>query len=132
MVTAVCTSVHEKQVGRGGPDGGDGGPGGDVVLVADPDLRDLSAFRAKQRFKRGRGEPGPGALKHGATGETVELRAPIRNAGARPGRAGGVRSGDAGCEGSRRARGGRPGNVKRTQDIPDTPGTAVCGDGPPG
>jgi len=65
-------SLHfrrEKHVPRGGPDGGDGGPGGDVVLVADPDLRDLSAFRAKQRFKAGGGEPGRGALKHGATGE---------------------------------------------------------------
>ena len=73
-------SLHfrrEKHVPRGGPDGGDGGPGGDVVLVADPDLRDLSAFRAKRRFKAGSGEPGRGALKHGATGETVELRVPV-------------------------------------------------------
>src|SRR6476620_8887601 len=73
-------SLHfrrEKHVPRGGPDGGDGGPGGDIVLVADPDLRDLSAFRAKQRFKAGSGEPGRGALKHGATGETVELRVPV-------------------------------------------------------
>jgi GTPase len=73
-------SLHfrrEKHVPKGGPDGGDGGPGGDVVLIADPDLRDLSAFRAKRRFKAGSGEPGRGALKHGATGETVELRVPV-------------------------------------------------------
>src|SRR5436309_936202 len=73
-------SLHfrrEKHVPNGGPDGGDGGPGGDVVLVADPDLRDLSAFRAKQRFKAGNGEPGRGALKHGASGETIELRVPV-------------------------------------------------------
>src|SRR5437870_13497664 len=68
---------REKYVPKGGPDGGDGGPGGDVVLVADPDLRDLSAFRAKRRFKSGSGEPGRGALKHGATGETIELRVPV-------------------------------------------------------
>ena len=38
---------------KGGPDGGDGGRGGDVVLIADPDLRDLSAFRSKRIFKGG-------------------------------------------------------------------------------
>src|SRR5215210_6546317 len=73
-------SLHfrrEKHVPKGGPDGGDGGPGGDVVLVADPDLRDLSAFRAKRTFKAGGGEPGRGALKHGASGETVEIRVPV-------------------------------------------------------
>jgi GTP-binding protein len=73
-------SLHfrrEKHVPKGGPDGGDGGPGGDVVLVADPDLRDLSGFRRRRWFEAGRGEPGRGALKHGATGETVELRVPV-------------------------------------------------------
>jgi GTPase len=73
-------SLHfrrEKHVPKGGPDGGDGGPGGDVVLLADPNLRDLSAFRAKRRFKAGSGEPGRGALKHGASGETVEIRVPV-------------------------------------------------------
>jgi GTPase len=73
-------SLHfrrEKHVPKGGPDGGDGGPGGDVVLVADPDLRDLSSFRTKRRFRAGSGEPGRGALKHGATGETTELRVPV-------------------------------------------------------
>jgi GTPase len=73
-------SLHfrrEKHVPKGGPDGGDGGPGGDVVLVADPDLRDLSAFRAKRRFKAASGEPGRGALKYGATGETIEIRVPV-------------------------------------------------------
>src|SRR5918992_4956958 len=68
---------REKYVPKGGPDGGDGGPGGDVVLVADRDLRDLSAFRATRRFKGGRGEPGRGSLRHGASGETVEVRVPV-------------------------------------------------------
>src|SRR5438093_2535139 len=73
-------SLHfrrEKHVPKGGPDGGDGGPGGDVVLVADPDLRDLSSFRARKWFKAANGEPGRGALKHGATGETIEVRVPV-------------------------------------------------------
>jgi GTP-binding protein len=68
---------REKHVPKGGPDGGDGGPGGDVVLVADPDLRDLSAFRTRQWFKAGKGGPGGGSGRHGASGEDVELRVPL-------------------------------------------------------
>jgi GTP-binding protein len=73
-------SVHfrrEKHVPKGGPDGGDGGDGGDVVLVADPDRRDLSAFRARRWFAAGSGGPGRGALKHGAAGERAEIRVPV-------------------------------------------------------
>ena len=67
---------REKHVPRGGPDGGDGGPGGDVLLESDPDLRDLSGFRPKQRFKAGRGGAGGGSGRHGAAGAGVELRVP--------------------------------------------------------
>jgi GTPase len=73
-------SLHfrrEKHVPKGGPDGGDGGPGGGVVLTADPDLRDLSFFRTRKWFQAGNGEPGGGALKHGATGETVTVAVPV-------------------------------------------------------
>src|SRR5437763_652760 len=67
----------EKHVPTGGADRGGGGAGGGVGLPADPDLRDLSAFRARRWFKAGNGEPGRGALKHGATGETVEISVPV-------------------------------------------------------
>src|SRR6476619_216544 len=68
---------REKFVPKGGPDGGDGGHGGDVALVADPDLRDLSSLGPKRVFKAGRGENGRGANKHGADGADVELRVPV-------------------------------------------------------
>jgi GTP-binding protein len=68
---------REKHVPKGGPDGGDGGPGGDVVLVGDPDLRDLSSFHARQWFKAGKGGAGGGSGKHGASGDDVELRVPV-------------------------------------------------------
>ena len=68
---------REKHVPKGGPDGGDGGRGGDVVLVADPDRRDLTGFRSRQLFEAGRGGPGRGALKHGADGDDVEIRVPV-------------------------------------------------------
>jgi GTPase len=67
---------REKYVPKGGPDGGDGGHGGDVVLVADPDLRDLGRFQAPRRYRAAKGVHGQGARKHGATGEDVVLRVP--------------------------------------------------------
>jgi GTP-binding protein len=68
---------REKYVPKGGPDGGDGGRGGDVVLVADPSLRDLSSLRRRRLIKAGRGENGRGARKHGADGGDNELRVPV-------------------------------------------------------
>src|SRR5213592_448808 len=59
---------REKYVPKGGPDGGDGGRGGDVVLTADPDLRDLSRFRRQRSFEGGRGGRGGGSGKHGVGG----------------------------------------------------------------
>jgi GTP-binding protein len=68
---------REKYVPRGGPDGGDGGRGGDVALVADPGLRDLSSLRGRKVFAAGRGGNGRGTRKHGADGVSVELAVPV-------------------------------------------------------
>ena len=67
---------REKYVPKGGPDGGDGGRGGDVTVVVDPSLRDLSSFRRIRHVKAGRGGNGRGSKKHGADGDDVELRVP--------------------------------------------------------
>jgi GTPase len=64
-------------VPKGGPDGGDGGRGGDVVLVADPALRDLSAVARRRRLRAGRGGSGGGANRHGADGDHVEVQVPV-------------------------------------------------------
>jgi GTPase len=68
---------REKYVPKGGPDGGDGGRGGDVTLLADPSLRDLSSLQRRKWIKAGRGENGRGARKHGADGDDVELHVPV-------------------------------------------------------
>src|SRR6187431_2277617 len=68
---------REKYVPKGGPDGGDGGRGGDVIVVADPALRDLSSLRRIRKVEAKRGGSGRGSKKHGADGETVEIRVPV-------------------------------------------------------
>jgi GTP-binding protein len=68
---------REKYVPKGGPDGGDGGSGGDVLLVADADLRDLSSFQRRREYAAGRGRHGEGANRHGARGKDVELPVPV-------------------------------------------------------
>jgi GTPase len=68
---------REKYVPKGGPDGGDGGRGGDVALVVDPALRDLSSLRGRRVFAAGRGGSGRGGRRHGADGEPVEIRVPL-------------------------------------------------------
>jgi GTPase len=72
----VVSFRREAHVPKGGPDGGDGGRGGDVVLVCDPSLRDLSSFRRGAHFKARRGAHGQGSGKHGATPEPLEVRVP--------------------------------------------------------
>jgi GTP-binding protein len=68
---------REKYVPKGGPDGGDGGRGGDVVLVADRALRDLSALRTRKRLAAQRGGNGRGGRKHGADGASIVLNVPV-------------------------------------------------------
>src|SRR4029079_15637350 len=68
---------REKYVPRGGPDGGDGGRGGDVTLVADPALRDLSSLRGRRLFAAARGGDGGGSPKQGADRAPVELAVPV-------------------------------------------------------
>jgi len=68
---------REKFVPKGGPDGGDGGAGGDVVLVANPQRRDLSGFRPNQRIKATRGGGGSGRLSSGERGQDAVLQVPV-------------------------------------------------------
>jgi GTPase len=68
---------REKYVPKGGPDGGDGGNGGDVIVIADPELRDLSQLQRRKRIAAAKGGPGRGARKHGAAGAAEEVRVPV-------------------------------------------------------
>ena len=72
----VVSFRREAHVPRGGPDGGDGGRGADVVLVVDPSLRDLGAFKRKAHWKAERGGHGEGGNRHGASPAALEIRVP--------------------------------------------------------
>jgi GTPase len=80
----VVSFRREAHVPKGGPDGGDGGRGGQVVLVSDPSLRDLSSFRRGAHFKATRGGHGQGSGKHGATPEALDVRVPPGTVAADP------------------------------------------------
>src|ERR671923_1655760 len=82
----VVSFRREAHVPKGGPDGGDGGRGGDVVLVCDPSLRDLQAFRRGRHFKAPRGGLGEGANRLGATPAPLEVRIPPRSTAEDPAR----------------------------------------------
>jgi len=73
-----CVSFRrEKYVPRGGPNGGDGGQGGSVVLVADPSVSTLLAFRYHRHFQAERGRHGEGSNRTGRSGVDLEVRVPI-------------------------------------------------------
>ncbi len=120
-------SIHfrrEKYVPKGGPDGGDGGEGGDVVLVADPQRRDLSGIRPNQRLRAGRGGAGGGRLSNGARGEDAVLVVPVGHAGAR--RGGAARGRPRAPVRSRRRREGRYRRPRQQAlRLPDPPDAAL-------
>ncbi|MCX6833577.1 MAG: GTPase ObgE [candidate division Zixibacteria bacterium] len=73
-----CLSFRkEKYAPKGGPNGGDGGKGGDVVAVADPELKTLLDYRYRRHLKAENGQPGSGSLRTGRSGSDVELRVPL-------------------------------------------------------
>jgi GTP-binding protein len=73
-----CLSFRrEPHIPRGGPDGGNGGRGGSVLLVADPDLEDLSALRHAVHHRAPSGAHGEGARKDGRAGRDLAIAVPV-------------------------------------------------------
>lgn len=75
---AGCVSFRrEKNIPKGGPDGGDGGRGGDVIIRTVPALNTLIDFRYKQHFKAKTGGHGMGRMRHGASSDDLYIDVPI-------------------------------------------------------
>ena len=73
-----CFSFRRaKYEPKGGPDGGDGGVGGNVYIIGDTNVADLTDFHFKPFWKAKNGEPGRGSDQHGAKGEHITLRLPV-------------------------------------------------------
>jgi GTP-binding protein len=72
-----CVSFRrEKNVPRGGPDGGDGGKGGDIIIEVDANLNSLSHLYYHRHFKAGKGTHGKGKKMHGKDGKDVVIKVP--------------------------------------------------------
>ena len=73
-----CVSFRrEKYVPFGGPDGGDGGVGGDVVIVCDPNLPDLSPLGRRKEFAAGDGHRGERSRRRGRKGKDLDISVPV-------------------------------------------------------
>lgn len=71
-------SFHrEKNVPKGGPDGGNGGKGGSVYLLARRDVNTLLAYRHSKVLQAEDGEKGDKRLRAGRNGEDVTGIVPV-------------------------------------------------------
>jgi len=68
---------REPFVPQGGPDGGNGGKGGDVIFVADRNLRTLMDFRYKRKYQAENGEDGRGKKQYGKDGQDLVIKVPM-------------------------------------------------------
>ncbi len=73
-----CFSFRRaKYEPKGGPNGGNGGRGGNVYVVGDNNVADLTDFHFKPGWKAENGEPGRGSDQHGANGGHIILKLPV-------------------------------------------------------
>lgn len=72
-----CVSFRrEPYVPEGGPNGGDGGKGGDVIFMADNNLRTLMDFRYKRKYEAENGQNGMKYQRFGKQGENLVIKVP--------------------------------------------------------
>src|SRR6266542_1813695 len=73
----VVSLRREKNVPRGGPDGGDGGGGGGIYALADRNINTLVEYRFARIHRARDGGHGRGAQCSGKSADDVVLRMPV-------------------------------------------------------
>ena len=73
----AVTFRREPFVPEGGPDGGDGGRGGDVIFMADRNLRTLMDFKYKKKYEAESGQNGKKKKRFGKAGENLIIKVPL-------------------------------------------------------
>ena len=72
-----CLSFRrEKNIPKGGPDGGDGGDGGSVYLFVDEGLNTLVDFRHSRLFRAKAGHSGEGRDRIGKKSDDLFIKIP--------------------------------------------------------
>ncbi|MBL1143159.1 MAG: GTPase ObgE [Proteobacteria bacterium] len=72
-----CLSFRrEKNLPKGGPDGGDGGDGGSVYLIVDEGLNTLVDFRHDRLYRAKHGQPGMGNDRIGKKSDDLFVKVP--------------------------------------------------------
>lgn len=69
--------LREKNMPKGGPDGGNGGKGGSVYLVAKSDVNTLLAYRHSRLVAANDGEKGDKKMRYGHNAEDVYCDVPV-------------------------------------------------------
>ena len=73
----AVTFRRDPYVPNGGPNGGDGGKGGDIVILADRNLRTLMDFKYKKKYEAEAGQNGMSSNKFGKDGEDLIIKVPL-------------------------------------------------------
>lgn len=73
----AVTFRRDPFVPNGGPDGGDGGKGGNIIIMADRNLRTLMDFKYKRKYEAEPGQNGMGRNKFGKDGESLVIKVPM-------------------------------------------------------
>ncbi|MDR3225184.1 MAG: GTPase ObgE [Clostridiales Family XIII bacterium] len=73
----AVTFRHDPFVPQGGPNGGNGGKGGNVVFLADRNLRTLMDFRYKSKYAAEAGQSGAKSNRYGKQGKDLIIKIPV-------------------------------------------------------